>query len=885
MSVSINKIPLISVIIVFMLIKLNTALMINSNNSNDSNSIKNNQNQNNDVLVDNKDFKCPKYTCSSFSNKNICVKKSNTGYEFSNICGNKSYCPYLSTSLKSPESECKDFVSDDKYYRYLGSYCLNNKQCPKSSSCINNICVSLKSTNECSSHRDCEIGMTCMSEKEIEKSHRNNNNNKDNDDKDDIKPTGSNKICIPQQLENAYCSEDYHCINTHGCLNNKCTPYFSLQDTQTIPSNNTTNTKSDSFYSFCSSTFAYQNICTTIRLKQKNTSCSKTHECVYSSNINNSNSIKNSDIVLPNCDCGYSQDMYCKYGNGDVDIETYKNLIMGILLGNSNCHTEERDFCAYIYENNYSDFLKIVKVLKETFNSHLFYKSEWCVKSIVYPNKNITNKLVCPVLECTNKHELDNLLVNDISLLSESNVLDKEKLYSNINTDTTSSSHNSFSSIINVDLNTITNIIDKRNQEINDLKYNNDKNFSYYSAENKKQPCVYISKTEENKIYIAECPKHTFCKYEEYYFNSIFYGDYVAYCESKQKELFFPGESCSLDSDCVAISSTIAGSCLNKKCNGVKEGFECNSNLSCEAGYYCGVLEDNDGNSENSGNKDTYSRYDNLSKHIYDNFCINNIDDCFNTSGKQSGTYNNKSNIGNKDTPLIRSTCLPQKDYSQTCSDSYQCKNNLFCYYNICFPLFSLPKGEVIKSYSKEFQPYLCESGFSYHGVCAEMSYKEEEKSEYGILTCEIGSNCEYLIDMEKEDYNINNNNSKKDKESQYISYTTTYTEPCKCGFNGYQLSYCSFSTSNPYNKDKRKLYINSRHNAFINNYHTLHRFKIPLEIRNDIRIKEKELNSRFFNPVYCAFNILNDQSSGVINLENYSHWFLMIVFTIFFLL
>jgi hypothetical protein len=128
--------------------------------------------------------------------------------------------------------------------------------------------------------------------------------------------------------------------------------------------------------------------------------------------------------------------------------------------------------------------------------------------------------------------------------------------------------------------------------------------------------------------------------------------------------LRYPGEYCSLDSDCFGSHShNEIGKCINQKCTGMAEGDTCFDTAHCLKGLYC--------------NKNTKK-------------------------------------------------CAKQRQIGESCLSSFDCINNIMCHNSTCsIEPFTLPLGAVIgKDPIDQFQ---CVFGTSHGNLCSSFNQTVED--------------------------------------------------------------------------------------------------------------------------------------------------------------
>jgi hypothetical protein len=172
----------------------------------------------------------------------------------------------------------------------------------------------------------------------------------------------------------------------------------------------------------------------------------------------------------------------------------------------------------------------------------------------------------------------------------------------------------------------------------------------------------------------------------------------------------YPGEHCTSDLDCFTDpNKNVTGICLdlpNGTCSGSKEGQGCAYHFDCMVGLYCGVNQ----------------------------------------------------------------TCLTQKGFNESCTNSYECNNDLLCNNGICnVRPFSRPIGEELPK-DADLVKYFCTYGNNFattksgRYLCASLNqtFTDEYKQ------CGFNEKCNYTM-------------------SGYQNVTRS----CECGYNSAGQGYC----------------------------------------------------------------------------------------------
>lgn len=137
--------------------------------------------------------------------------------------------------------------------------------------------------------------------------------------------------------------------------------------------------------------------------------------------------------------------------------------------------------------------------------------------------------------------------------------------------------------------------------------------------------------------------------------------------------------------------------------------------------------------------------------------------------------------------------CKKQKNETQDCSTSEDCKNYMDCYEGKCTELWSKEAGTPMDASNSQF----CKSSFVYNSLCQDISLIEKdlsltEKREISKkVDCTNSEICYYWLPLKNE----------------IISFKEGY---CNCGFNKNGLAYCRHGSDstvyNDYIIEKRKI-------------------------------------------------------------------------------
>ena len=368
-------------------------------------------------------------------------------------------------------------------------------------------------------------------------------------------------------------------------------------------------------------------ICMNISLRNDITECSIDSPCQYEYKDEN-DEIKEI-IIHQNCLCGYNPfgKQYCLIGSANANYTRYIEKLKAYYMDNSNCHLSERT-------------------------------SEGCQKDLLDGSKEVLTKI----------HELKNA---KYWAKANNRLIDAPECVYSIELPDYDRS---------LDINQIPEPIPEG------------KCAKYFCKEQiNGGTCVssnYNNSFDIN-VYLADiCEEGIKCNLEGNP-NDIFYNgtNKEAKCGNLGIKRY-PGEKCSLDSDCVYPlnnPSTQFHKCEEEKCIGIEEDGICEDNSWCVVGYYC------------------------------------------------------DKSIGK---------CKEQLTEGEKCSESKDCENNLICVNNECQELFSLKDGDKVPEYeSYEIQKMFCENGEVINNIC--VSYNDLDNTKVNddeYKPCDYNSYCEYKI-------------------------------------------------------------------------------------------------------------------------------------------
>ena len=383
---------------------------------------------------------------------------------------------------------------------------------------------------------------------------------------------------------------------------------------------------SNPYLSFCKSGYSdFIGICQNLTLINETQECNEENKCTYNNSLTGELITKEQ-----NCLCGYNPEgkKYCLLGSANKNYTKYISKLKEYYLYNKNCHLSERtdEGCQkdLLSNDNY-----IITKIHELINAKYWAKSN--------------NKLIgAPI--CAYKVELPDfdgdIKDDDIPPTPGEG---KCAIY----------------------------------------KCENISNEGFCSKSNYKN-AFDISVT----LYDI-CSENIFCKIggdpNEVFYNGT---NVNSKCYSNELTLRYPGEQCTIDSECVYPLNNPSSQfhkCENGRCTGMEYDGICEDNSWCLAGYFC------------------------------DKF-----------SGK----------------------CKEQKSKGEKCSETKECQNHLICLESQCDKnLFSLDNGQKVPQYENiEIQKKFCKSGEVMDNTC--VSYNDIDKTldNDNYLKCSFGTVCKYKV-------------------------------------------------------------------------------------------------------------------------------------------
>ena len=305
---------------------------------------------------------CRQPQCVSYLQNDTCISPLSEVITYMQPCPDGKICNTLS-ELLDEEAKCIP-KTEISYKKYPGMECNTDDDC-FTNGCQDNKCKATAENEVCTSVEQCDYGFTCRS-------------------------VEGQKICTKPLEEGEACSEDTDCKLTLGCLNNKCTPYFSVEDGQTVSKSSFT-----PMFSFCKSGYSNEKgECQSLVQDTRYTECDDGNACKYHQKDDET------PIYLYNkCQCGYSQmgKKFCSLGSGEYNYTRYINYLKNYYSTSNNCHLAERGGDGCLKDILYGD--STVKTqLKKLYSYKLWALSNYkmydtlpCVYQIEFPDYDPTS--------------------------------------------------------------------------------------------------------------------------------------------------------------------------------------------------------------------------------------------------------------------------------------------------------------------------------------------------------------------------------------------------------------------------------------------------------------------------------------------------------------
>ena len=165
-------------------------------------------------------------------------------------------------------------------FSYPGQPCVGDNSC-FTGVCTGGKCPGANVNETCSANSQCLLGLYCAQ--------------------------GTDRKCQPQREALGVCVNDEECVNSHGCQNGVCTPYFSLKDGVTVVGNPK--------WSLCASgQVDTANVCRT-RTNAVAVTTPCTAPCSYVNVADNSTAVEPNSCLCAN---NASGNKYCQLANGKL---------------------------------------------------------------------------------------------------------------------------------------------------------------------------------------------------------------------------------------------------------------------------------------------------------------------------------------------------------------------------------------------------------------------------------------------------------------------------------------------------------------------------------------------------------------------------------------
>jgi hypothetical protein len=267
--------------------------------------------------------------------------------------GNKTECPVPSNPFNATSNYHLDCtipvppkpVAD----RYPGEKCDANNTCLFNKNCTKDgVCEGAAEKQACKMDIDCSVGLFCNT-------------------------TNATNMCAPQLPAGSNCTTDYMCPQTQGCLNGKCTDYFSL------PVGNVTNGTNPSL--FCKSMKAVDNKCWGWKYGANMTKNSDGF-VVCDINVANSCSYAGSDgkNFTEECQCSWDSKgrSLCRteYDEGNKNWQKLASSSRA-KFSSKKCHTMHRFGCYDVEKSTHND---IYDASLETTEAYKYHYADDCIK-------------------------------------------------------------------------------------------------------------------------------------------------------------------------------------------------------------------------------------------------------------------------------------------------------------------------------------------------------------------------------------------------------------------------------------------------------------------------------------------------------------------------
>ena len=504
------------------------------------------------IFSKSKNEHCQKVICGEIKEENICILPENDISKFQ-LCPENKKCNIISEDPVD-KTKCEE-KKEEIILKYSGLKCNNDNEC-YSRKCKDNKCEGIKENEECTSTSQCDYGKVCRK-----------NNNK--------------TICTTPLKENEECTNEKECENGYGCLNKKCTKYFSFKDGESI------GLDYNDYLSFCESGYVDENgVCKTLTLNENKLECNEENSCEYKDNEGNI-------LKIPdNCLCGYNRfgTQYCLLGSGNNNYTKFINLLKEYYIGNNNCHLDERSYkgCLKDIEEGGEKLEKIKRLVNSKYwakDNNRLYNTPSCVIQIEIPEFNLDienfSGKKCAKYNCVNSLPESNCAMSEF--------INEEK--------------------INIQL---ADICTNDNYCYFDGKK---PNIYFYEGNDKKAKCKSSKENIKKRYPGEECETSTDCIYP---INTIFSNKFHQ-CKDKKCTGLIKGEECNFNEECIVghfcDSDTKKCKEQGEKGDSCVNSYECENDLLCYENKCQNILfsfEEGKQTPKNEKNREKYCKYNQI---------------------------------------------------------------------------------------------------------------------------------------------------------------------------------------------------------------------------------------------------------------------------------
>lgn len=474
---------------------------------------------------------CPKFTCGTLTN-NLCTTKTASdptpAYTLQKCANENQECPFWEIDAQDQLTCIDKNIGGLKLYP--GGPCSESSDCYSGVCGADKKCSGVKDGEACTDNTQCSYGHACL--------------------KNDTSKTDT--YCLPQLAEGGVCTSDYDCVNTHGCYNNVCTPYYSLANGKPITD------IPPKTLSFCQSGFEYNGACADLSLgAAKDVECSDT--CDYTN-------FDGTKISIPeNCLCGYNPlgKKYCKLGSANDMYRTYVTKMKTFIQNSANCNTVERPFCRQNIKFPTEAYTllsqNVTNAQIDADNYHQLIGADSCVKDVAFPEY---------VPEPTPP-----IPPSELGGCAKYQCKDKQS--------TCAHSHNN-STGTTFDISVVLSDICKKNEF---CWAGAEPNVAFYGKDDVDGKCTpYTPKPAPNRYPGEDCTTNTDCwqpDKEKYPDEKL-----VGTCVNNKCQGYNKGEDCKVTAFCTAGNYCDAGKCAAQKSKGAKcaKTEECQNQCLCFEG-------------------------------------------------------------------------------------------------------------------------------------------------------------------------------------------------------------------------------------------------------------------------------------------------------------